>query len=157
MYCSYCGAKLADNAAFCASCGEKVPNINPTPAKATSAIETNDQPVHTAPKVNTVPLSDGWIWVLALVPISLSMLMDYTGIASSIGFFSWVIVVGLNFFCIIKDMHELERFNIDAEGWFFLGCILVPLYLIVREVKTNRNLVPAVLWLFLFAVDIFIF
>lgn len=156
MYCSYCGAKLADDAVFCASCGEKVPNIDHTPIKATTPAVSVEQAMNTGPRIITDTLSDGWIWVLALVPIALSMLMDYTGIANSIGFFSWVIVVGLNIFCLIKDQNELDRFNIKTEGWFFLGCILVPLYLIVREVKTNRNLIPAVLWLFLFAVDLFI-
>lgn len=151
MYCKKCGEKIADDSIFCSVCGAKVVNNEVAPVKEEPTEREDRQG-----KVIVTSLSEKWVWALATVPMIVSMLLDYTGWLAGLSFLSWIIVAGMNYGFISLDSRELMRFGIDTEGYGFAGIILVPLYIIVREVKTNRNLVPAVLWLFLLAVDIFI-
>ena len=109
-----------------------------------------------------VSVSDIWVWCLAIIPIVITILLFKTNIISSIigdtnvtvtDILRWGIPIGLNLLFIQLDDIKLRKSGILPSEWFYIGIFLVPLYLIVREGKTNWNFVPAVIWLFLFAVE----
>lgn len=103
-----------------------------------------------------VSVSDTWVWCLAIVPILLTAALTYFGIISKDGAGTWFIPLAVNVIFMILDKKELEAKKFQPESWMWMGYVLIPVYLIVREVKTNRNFVPAIIWLFLFAVDVFV-
>ena len=61
-----------------------------------------------------------------------------------------------NVFFICKDIDEIKKAGQDAEAWLYLGLILVPVYLYVRESKTNKKYAPLVVWCVLFFIDLII-
>ena len=102
----------------------------------------------------TNSLSDKWLWALATLPLLASIVLDSFIPSSSV--LSWVIVVGLNCLFITLDEKELKENGFDAESWLWLGVVLVPLYLFYRAAKTNKNIIPGIVWCVLFVLDIFI-
>ena len=104
----------------------------------------------------TVAISDKWIWCLAIIPLLVSIFIGRLRLDSSLSMLTWLIPVALNFLFIKLDSQELYNASMNAESWMYMGILLVPVYLVVREVKTNHNYSPAILWCFVFAVDLFI-
>ena len=51
---------------------------------------------------------------------------------------------------------ELESDGFYPEAWMWMGFVLVPVYLVIREIKATRNFVPAIIWCFLFAIVTFV-
>ena len=101
MYCSYCGSKIEDGAAFCSNCGAKVEKATETPATPETAPKTNWEDPAAKPKEE---LSDKSKLVGGLLGIFLGSLgvhnfyLGFTGrgVAQlllsvlSLGFLSWV-------------------------------------------------------------------
>ncbi len=103
-----------------------------------------------------VSISDKWLWALAVIPMTVSILLSYMKIMPAESTAGLIIPVVLNILFLLLDKKELQDKGFYAERWMWMGILLIPVYLIVREVKTNRNFVPAIIWCFLFAVSIFI-
>lgn len=99
-------------------------------------------------------ISDKWVWCLAILPALIPIVLHKVGILPSQSIYDWIIGLGLNILFFMLDKKEIE----DAgffESWSYLGIVLVPLYLVMREVKTNHNYAPAIVNIFLFAVELF--
>ena len=103
-----------------------------------------------------VAISDKWIWCLAIIPMLVSLIIDHTTINFGIPYFSWIAPLTLNLLFIWLDQKELINAEMLAESWMYMGIIVVPAYLVVREIKTNHNYSPAIIWCFLFALGYFI-
>ena len=102
-----------------------------------------------------ISISDKWIWCLAILPMLITMIFHNVAVLSPLSNYDWIICIVLNGLFIILDKKDIE----DAgffESWSYLGIIIVPLYLIIREIKTNHNYAPAIINAFLLAVDLFI-
>lgn len=227
MFCKYCGAKIADDSVFCASCGKSLLEKE-TPAEESQSVhqENNsipeDKPVASEtvspekqewyyrgeehkicgpltyaevledislgdldpdyevkpagsntwipimssvfaskvpakPETMTVYVFDKYVWCLAIVPLLVMMIIEKIGLANSIGDFLWIVSFGLNTLFLVLDKNELSKTGTDVlSRWWFIGILLVPIYLLVREIKTNHNFCPFIIWCFLFAVSIFI-
>lgn len=87
--------------------------------------------------------SDKWVWALATAPIIASIVLSILGIGGSI---STIVLIILNCVFISLDEKELKRTGHDPEKWLWMGLVLVPIYLFVRESKTNRNWAPGIVW-----------
>ncbi len=103
-------------------------------------------------------ISDKWIWALAVLPLAIiSPAAEY--ITRLNGLDSWIPIactVVANIFFLYKDSDELKKAGQDAEKWLFLGLILVPVYLYIRESKTNKKYAPVGIWCLLFVFSLFI-
>ena len=106
---------------------------------------------------NTVPdlpagcISEKWIWALATIPLVASIILPRVLIGMGIGsLYATIAVFVLNIVFLTADVKELKSAGKDAGSWLFLGVILVPVYIFVREGKTNKNYIPGVLWCVLF-------
>lgn len=98
-------------------------------------------------------LSEKWIWALASVPLLLSMFFSVIGIT---GIMPAIIVIIANILFVALDVAYLKQTGKNIEEWIWLGVIIVPLYLIVRENKTNKNAIPTILWFVLFFINLFL-
>ena len=105
----------------------------------------------------TVSVSDKWLWCLAVVPIAAMMLLYYLKAMPNELTLKIVVPFALNVLFIYLDSKELMDKGFYPEEWMWMWIILVPVYIVVREVKTNHNFVPAIISCFLFAVETFIF
>ncbi len=103
-----------------------------------------------------VIVSDKWLWCLGILPLAITILISYFGVFPSGSAAYWIVPAALNTLFFFLDLNELDKKQIYSGGWGWMGFILVPVYLVIRAIKTNRNFVPAILWCFLFAVDMLI-
>ncbi len=102
-------------------------------------------------------ISEKWIWALSTVPLALSIFLP--SILVGIGFpeyLATIAVIILNIVFITADIKELRNAGKDAGAWLFLGFILVPIYIFVRESKTNKNYIPGIAWCVLFVISLFL-
>jgi hypothetical protein len=105
--------------------------------------------------LNTI--SDKWIWALACLPAFIFWIVKYFALLN--GWEWWVpgaCQIVANVFFFSKDIDEIKKAGQDAEAWLYLGLILVPVYLYVRESKTNKKYAPLVVWCVLFFIDLII-
>lgn len=103
-----------------------------------------------------VAISDQWIWCLAIIPMLLSLILTRTRTTFGIPYLPWIVPLALNLLFIWLDQKELINAEMLAESWMYMGIVIVPAYLVVREIKTNHNYSPAIIWCFLFALGFFI-
>lgn len=104
----------------------------------------------------TISISDKWVWALAIIPELILIIIGYYHMFPTVE--PWIISLGvwiLNCGLLWLDETELSKKGISNK-WFYLGIIIFPVYLIVREIKTNHNFVPAVINVFLIAIEIFL-
>ena len=89
---------------------------------------------------NTIDVSEKWIWPLATVGIVVSW------ITSSVfgSLVSIILTIVLNIVFLSQDIKELKDAGYDPDSWMYMGFFLVPVYIFVRESKTNRNWVPGI-------------
>ena len=111
--------------------------------------------INSLPK-EEVSIPDRWIWCLAIIPLIVDILLQQTGIIQNMSYLQWIIPIAFNLLFIRLDINELTGVKMYAESWMYMGIILVPVYLLVREIKTNHNFSPFIIWCFLFAVGTFI-
>ena len=107
-------------------------------------------------KVKEVAISDQWIWCLAIIPMLLSLILTRTRTTFGIPYLPWIVPLALNLLFIWLDQKDLINAEMLAESWMYMGIVIVPAYLVVREIKTNHNYSPAIIWCFLFALGFFI-
>lgn len=103
-----------------------------------------------------VAISDKWIWCLAIIPLIASYFLDRYGAGLGLTYLPWIAPLALNFLFIWLDQKELINAELLAESWMYMGILLVPVYLLIREIKTNHNYSPVIVWCFLFALDFII-
>ena len=96
--------------------------------------------------------SDKFIWALATVPLAVSWFGP--ALFGLRGTILTIIVIVLNIVFMTCDATELKKAGLDANSWLWLGFVLVPVYLFVRESKTNRNWAPGIVWCVLFFIDL---
>lgn len=110
---------------------------------------------NTAPELPSDAISEKWVWALATVPMVASLLLPSIlhsmGLSTSL---ATIVVVILNIVFLSADSKELRNTGKDPGAWLFLGFILVPVYLFVRESKTNKNYAPGITWCVLFAISL---
>ena len=160
-YCDKCKRLVAaSNRSRCSVCGrnyislgidserwkslsetQKKQILNRGIANATSReIEEPGIESSTSYKETSADVSDKWIWPLATVGIVVSW------ISSSIfgSLISIIICVVLNIVFLTQDIKELKDAGYDPDSWMYMGFFLLPVYLFVRESKTNRNWAPGI-------------
>lgn len=103
----------------------------------------------TVPPVSKTQLNDKWLWCLATLPISIDMLIYQLSLSNIFHMDSnivTILVIALNCVFLTLDIRYLRRAGYDAKKWLFLGLLLVPAYLFVRALKTNKNFIPLIFW-----------
>ncbi len=96
-------------------------------------------------------VSDKWAYCLATIPLvaywAVSAIWKDVGVSFVVG---GVLCFVLNCIFAKKDEKVLEgsRRNIASSGLLILGCILVPVYLLVRAIKLGgvKKFLPFVVW-----------
>lgn len=164
-----CGEAMLPEAAFCVKCGAQLPAAAPLTGDAqTAAAAAPAQAVITAAPPGLVDpyapakVTEKYIWGLACAPFVGSKVAGFT-VGAVFGFihegvneawladynavFPWaqlVLCLILNIFFLSKDMDEIKKTGKDAESWMWMGLLLVPVYIGVRESKTNKNYWPLI-------------
>lgn len=103
----------------------------------------------------SIYINDGWFWCLAVLPMLVSMALRYFNLLPFDPLYDWVIALALNAVFFFLDKRVLEEAGI-FESWSYLGLVLIPVYLIARQIKTNHNFAPFIFNLFLLLMDFFI-
>ena len=101
----------------------------------------------TKPPLPPTAISDKWMWCLAVIPIVSSWVLtiflgDLVSIAGT---------VALNIVFVTLDIKELRRCGREITTAFWLGLILVPVYMFVRAAKYTKRYAPAIVWCTLLA------
>ena len=174
VICSTCGSPIAPGQRFCNRCGTKVigneidnydgyytngnPGVildlsNPTQQMNQSYGVTRMQP-QIQPRTDIV--SDKWIWSLATVPVVVGWLVPLVLAHLEItnAYIPIIVVIALNILFLTLDVKVLKLAGLNPDSWLFLGFLLVPIYLFVRESKTNRNCGPGIVWCVLFTLEL---
>ena len=103
-------------------------------------------------------ISEKWIWALATGPFVLNYVLTFVmANMRMLPQYAWVITVGMiaaNITFLIQDTEEVKKSGRDVGKWLFLGIVLVPIYLYVREKHTNKNYMPLIAWCVLFLVQL---
>lgn len=112
----------------------------------------------TPPTTPAIPVSEKWIWALSTVPLLLAWITPHI-ISQAYSFANYapaIVAVILNIILLSCDIGEVRRNNLSIDSWLWLGIVLVPVYIYVREDKTNKNYAPLIVWCILFAIDLFV-
>lgn len=95
-------------------------------------------------------ISEKWIWALAAGSTAIKYLLAFAMVAMKVpDGNAWIVSVGVviaNIVFLSKDIDEVKKSGRDVEAWLYLGVVLVPVYLFVRERNTNKNYAPLVVW-----------
>lgn len=113
--------------------------------------------ITTAPTSPSIEISDKWIWSLATLPIVSSwiistFLLNYGSNQTIV--LSLTIILNIIFLTLDSKYLKTAGFNVDS--WIYIGFVLVPVYLFVRESKTNKNYLPGIIWCVLFLINLII-
>lgn len=148
MFCKFCGAQVADNAAFCPSCGkalkEAAPAVMTASASGGGVVLTNSK-----------PNAWNWIFSLAIVPIIQEVIFGILAFLSGLVSESLAFIVegAGNLFIILIFISNLINLIKQASGankmtlsgnvlncsWLKDGFKDIPLNAITRtEYKNNR-------------------
>ena len=65
--------------------------------------------------------------------------------------FTLIVPLAIDFLFIWLDQKELLYAEMLTESWMYMAILLVPLYLLIKEIKTNHHYSPIIIWCFLFA------
>lgn len=113
-------------------------------------------------------VSDKWLWAMAVVPWFSEITSIIAIVAGIVGILSADQVIEANTFLAsllggtllapvimntifwALDMREVKKHGFKADGWFYGGLILIPIYLFVRASKTTKNYAPGFVWCALF-------
>lgn len=93
-------------------------------------------------------IPDRWVWCLAILPILISFILRYFNLLPFDPSYDFIPCVILNSIFFVLDKNLLEDAGI-FESWTYIGIVLVPVFLLVREIKTNHNFAPFILNTFL--------
>lgn len=148
MFCVNCGKEVSEGQLFCSGCGTKITvidensqtptNIMPSDSR-NNVYVTETKPVLTDEK----KIEDKYIWPLVFTPLLtylFAFIMFKMGIVDSLTVEIVAIVFNTVFLCL--DVKYLESLGEKPGKWALLGIIIVPLYLVIRANKTNKNYIP---------------
>ena len=132
MFCSNCGKKLEEDVSYCPQCGNKLHNV------------AEDQ---------GNMIDNRYVWALATVPISISILLDVFLRGSIL---TMVITIIMNIVFLSLDVKAVQNAGKNAESWLWLGVVLVPLYLFMRASKMDKNYAYGYTWCGIFLASLFL-
>lgn len=107
----------------------------------------------TVPTMPSNAVDNRFVWALATVPILVSWFAEEL---FGVPVLASIVAIVLNIVFISLDVKTLEKSEIHAESWLWLGIVLVPLYLFMRASKTNKQYGYAITWCLMFLVDLLI-
>lgn len=110
------------------------------------------------PSIPVNACSEKWMWALSIVPLTLSIVLTWICVAIGAGASSLLtlVVIGMNIVCATLDYYEVKKVDVGFNTWMRWFIILVPVYIFIREAKTNKNYIPGVIWCVLFAIDLLV-
>ena len=93
-------------------------------------------------------LDNKWFWMLAIIPLATNIIVTIiaTALSTNLSILNIVLVIALNCLFIGLDCKALKNAGYETKSWFWLGLILVPVYLFIRAAKTNKNFAPPIIW-----------
>ena len=97
------------------------------------------------PRISPKAIHDKWVWCLATIPLTVNLLL-FQLLDGEGDFLITIILFALNSFFLRKDSKYLSSIGYDMGKVIFLGFLFIPIYLIVRPIKTNKNFLPAIFW-----------
>lgn len=147
MYCTKCGNKLDDDANFCSACGYKQVTVDFNSSN-------NKSDVSTSANTSTLNISDKWLWSLATIPTTASILLSL--FIHNATLVVTIVTIGLNILFLTLDVKHLKKSGVNPNSWLWLGFVLVPVYLFVRAAKTTKNVAPGIVWCVIFVLSFII-
>jgi len=145
--CPECGTEVSDHAEKCVKCGFPLTTATPHGEKevftAKSAGNTSSYVTDSEHEELFGKVSDKWIWTLLGVFVCVSII----NVSVDAG---WIIILAfiLNTLFWWLDVGELKAKGYSG-GWVLSG-LLVPVYLFVRAVKTNKKYTCAIIYCVVF-------
>lgn len=103
------------------------------------------------PETPSYVVNNKYVWALAALPLCLSWFVTYS---LELYELEVPVTILLNILFLSLDIKALKKSGKDAEGWVWLGLILVPVYLFIRASKTDKKYGYAITWCVLFFLDI---
>jgi hypothetical protein len=76
--------------------------------------------------------SNIFVWLLAFVPILGGIISCFAPEASTI------IIIILNLVLFFLDKQKIEKNGLKTDSWFYIGLILIPVYLFLRGHETKK-------------------
>lgn len=100
-------------------------------------------------------ISEKWIWALATYSVLIAIILENIALAlrMSVDTAQLFVFVGAfvnNAIFLARDVEAVKQSGRDVASWLYIGIVLVPIYLYVREKHTNKNYMPLVVWCILF-------
>jgi len=145
--CPECNTEVSDRAEKCIKCGFPLTTAMPHGEKevvtAKSADNTSSDMTDSEREELFGKVSDKWIWTLLGVFVGVSILEFFVD-----GWWPTILAIVLNIFFWRLDISELKAKGYSG-GWMFLG-LLVPIYLFIRAVKTNKKYACAIIYCVVF-------
>jgi hypothetical protein len=145
--CPECNTEVSDRAEKCIKCGFPLTTATPHGEKevvtAKSAGNTSSDMTDSEREELFGKVSDKWIWTLLGVFVGVSILEFFVD-----GWWPTILAIVLNIFFWRLDISELKAKGYSG-GWMFFG-LLVPIYLFIRAVKTNKKYVCAIIYCVVF-------
>ena len=125
--CPECGKEISDRAVSCPNCG--------FPLKEGQYDNITSYEERVIPEVEP-SISDKYIWLMS----GALVLGIFLGLIKA-PLYAYIILLVINTICIIKDSEQLDKAGIRLSPvYLVLGIMaLVPIYVIVRAVKTKRT------------------
>ncbi len=175
--CEYCGTPLSGMSQSKKTTG--VTSLNGT-KKVVVVKRTTEQLSTPAPQPVSAPpqkpeVSNTYVWLLAMLPLATAWMVTYLiggviwayqGQAGTMlgdmadkqvahfemmSVISTLVAIVLNIIFVVKDTDEIERTGRKSpSGWWVL---LVPIYLILRANKVDKNWGYVITWLIFFIID----
>lgn len=102
-----------------------------------------------------VIVSEKWLWALATVPMLASLILGI--IPYSVALHTYIlsiIMIVCNIVFLSLDISEMKKNGKDVEAWMWIGLLIVPVYLYVREKHTNKNYMPLIVWCILYVLSL---
>ena len=100
--------------------------------------------------VQVISISDRWIWVMALLPLLLAAALLW--LPAHVANYAYLAYPLVNLAILILDERELKRSGrgLMLEIWVLVGILVPPVYLLTRQIRSNHNFMPVILFCFLF-------
>jgi len=100
-------------------------------------------------------ISEKWIWALATYSVLIAILLENIALAlrMSVDTAQLFVFIGAfvnNAIFLARDVEAVKQSGRNVASWLYIGIVLVPVYLYVREKHTNKNYMPLVVWCILF-------
>ena len=98
---------------------------------------------------DSIKINNIFVWLIAFVPIIGGLIIMIEPITSAF------IVIILNIVFLIIDKKNIEKNGIKTDSWFWIGLILIPVYLFLRAQYTKKY-GYAIAWCVFYIIGIFI-